>query len=101
ILTEPENALIKQYAALLAAEGVTLRFTDDGIDAIAAIAEQVNAETEDIGARRLHTMMERLLEDVSFEASELAGQEVVVDGDFVRRKLEGLAADRDLSRYVL
>ncbi len=101
ILTEPENALVKQYTALLATEDLRLRFTDDGIDAVAAIAEQVNTETENIGARRLHTIMERLLEDISFDASELSGQEIVIDAQFVHDRLADLAKDRDLSRYVL
>ncbi len=101
ILTEPKNALLKQYAALMATEGVTLEFTDDGVEAIAEIAEQVNTETENIGARRLHTILERLLEDVSFNAPDLAGEKVTVDARFVRGRLADLAKDQDLSRYVL
>lgn len=101
ILTEPENALLKQYAALMAVEGVQLQFSDDGVEAIAAFAEQVNGETENIGARRLHTIMERLLEDISFEAPELSGQEVIIDALFVESRLADLAKNQDLSRYVL
>ncbi|HDH96805.1 MAG TPA: ATP-dependent protease ATPase subunit HslU [Proteobacteria bacterium] len=101
ILTEPQNALIKQYAELLATEGVELEFTEDGIREIARIAAAVNAKTENIGARRLHTVMEKLLEDVSFEAPDLAGQKVVVDAEYVRNKLADIAEDEDLSRYIL
>jgi ATP-dependent HslUV protease ATP-binding subunit HslU len=101
ILVEPENALTKQYAALLATEGVELVFADDGLDAIAEVAQYVNDQTENIGARRLHTVMEKLLEDVSFEAPEGGPRRVVVDAAYVRERLSGLARDRDLSRYVL
>lgn len=101
ILTEPENALLKQYTALLDTEGVALEFSDDGIDAITTLAERVNESTENIGARRLHTVLERLLEDVSFDAPDLHGQKVVIDGDYVRERLTDLAEDQNLSRYVL
>lgn len=101
ILTEPENALIKQYIALLQTEGVTLEFTDDGIDAITELAETVNASAENIGARRLHTLLERLLEEISFDAPDLAGKTVVVDGAYVRKRLADLVQDENLSRYVL
>ncbi|WRP15943.1 ATP-dependent protease ATPase subunit HslU [Geochorda subterranea] len=101
ILTEPENALTRQYAALLATEGVELSFTDDGLDEIARLAEQVNEQTENIGARRLHTLMERLLEEVSFDAPAYRGQRVVIDADYVRRCLGAIVEDRDLSRYIL
>ena len=101
ILTEPENALIKQYIALLATEGVTLDFTTDAIRAIARLAAEVNAHTEDIGARRLHTLLEKLLEDVSFEAPELRGQTVPITEASVREKLGPLVERRDLSRYIL
>lgn len=101
ILVEPKNALIRQYRALLETEGVTLTFTDDGIDAIAEIADRVNSETENIGARRLHTVMERLLEDVSFSAPELAGKTVVVDAEYVRSKLSGIVESQDMSRFIL
>jgi ATP-dependent HslUV protease ATP-binding subunit HslU len=101
ILREPENALIKQYAALLATEGVSVEFTDDGIEQIARLAAEVNDQTENIGARRLHTMMEHLLEDVSFRAPELAGQTVLVDAAYVKERLSNLVKSEDLSRYIL
>lgn len=101
ILTEPENALCKQYQALLATEGVELRFTEDGVAQIAKIACIINERTEDIGARRLHTVMERLLEDVSFNAPSLKGQTVVVDAEFVRRQLGDIMEQEDLSRFIL
>ncbi len=101
ILTEPQNALIKQYVALLATEGVKLTFTQDAIEAIAEMAAKINERTEDIGARRLYTVMEKLLEDVLFEAPEMKGQEVVIDAKYVREKLEELVEDEDLSRYIL
>jgi ATP-dependent HslUV protease ATP-binding subunit HslU len=101
ILTEPENSLVNQYRALLGTEGIDLRFEPDGIAAVAEIAEEVNRTTENIGARRLHTLMERLLEDVSFEGAELADKVVIVDAAYVRSRLADLAGDADLSRYVL
>src|SRR5690606_35376555 len=101
ILTEPANALVRQYVALLATEGVELDFRDDGVRAIAEIAASVNARTEDIGARRLHTVLERLLDEVSFVAPDLGGKRIVIDGDFVRERLGELARDEDLSRYIL
>jgi len=101
ILTEPENALTKQYAALLGADGVELSFTDDGIEEIAVIAERVNQRTENIGARRLHTVMERLLEDVSYEAPEVAHPRLVIDRQYVLSKLADIVKDEDLSRYIL
>lgn len=101
ILTEPQTALTRQCAALLAAEGVTLQFTDDGIAAIAGVAARVNAETEDIGARRLHTVMEKLLEDVSFLAPEIAPATVAVNEAYVNEKLAGILSQRDVSRFIL
>jgi len=101
ILTEPDNALVRQYVALLATEGVTLEFREDGVRAIAEIAASVNARTEDIGARRLHTVLERLLDEVSFDAPDLGGKCIVIDGHFVRERLGALARDEDLSRYIL
>lgn len=101
ILTEPKNALCKQYAALLETEGVTLTFTDDGVAELAKTAAVVNSSTENIGARRLHTLMERLLEDLSFEAPECAGASVEVNAAYVRAKLESIAGNEDLSRYIL
>jgi len=101
ILTEPQNALTKQYAALLSAEGVKLKFTDDGIKAIAKTAAEINARTMSIGARRLQTVMEKLLEDVSFDAPELAGHKITVDAERVRLKLEDILKDDDLTQYIL
>ncbi len=101
ILTEPETALTKQYSALLSTEGVQLEFTPDAVAEIARLAVEVNATTENIGARRLSTLMERLLDEVSFEAPDMAGVELTVDGEYVRRTLAGIVKDQDLSRYVL
>jgi len=101
ILTQPENALTRQYEALLGVEQVTLRFEDDGLQEIARCAQRMNERVENIGARRLHTIMEKLLEEVSFDASEMSGQTVTVNGDFVRGRLAPLLADEDLSRYIL
>jgi ATP-dependent HslUV protease ATP-binding subunit HslU len=101
ILREPTGSLTRQYAALLATEGIEVVFQDDGVEEIARIAEEVNQRTEDIGARRLHTVMERLLEEVSFDADRLSGARISVDARYVRERLEGLARDQDLSRYIL
>ncbi|MCX7684749.1 MAG: AAA family ATPase, partial [Acetobacteraceae bacterium] len=101
ILTEPEHSLIKQYVALLGTEGVALRFTPDAIEAIADIAADINARVENIGARRLATVLERLLEDISFSASDRSGEEIVVDAAMVREKVAPLAAAGDLSRFIL
>ncbi len=101
ILCEPKNALTTQYTALLATEGVTLTFSDDAVREIARYAAIVNDKTENIGARRLHTILERLLDELSFEASDMDGQTVVIDAAYVARVLEGVVKDEDLSRYVL
>ena len=101
ILTEPYNALIKQYIALLATEDVTLDFTKDSIDEIAGIAAHVNEKTENIGARRLHTVLEKLLEDISFEAPEKKNGNLSVDKKYVKEKLSEIVKDEDLSRYIL
>ena len=101
ILTEPQNALTKQYQALLATEGVGLEFTAEAVDEIARLAVEVNSRTENIGARRLSTLMEKLLEEVSFEAPHMDGVQLTVDGAYVRRALQGIVEDQDLSRYVL
>ena len=101
ILTEPKNSLVRQYSALLRTEGVELEFTDDGVRALAEIAALVNERAENIGARRLHTVMERLLDEVSFDAPDRGGSRVLVDGPFVRGRLEPLVRDEDLSRYIL
>jgi len=101
ILTEPKNALVKQYQGLLATEGITVEFTDDAVDELARFASEVNAQMENIGARRLHTIMERLLDEVSFAAPDLEDKTVHVDGAYVRDKLNGIVKDEDLSRYIL
>ena len=101
ILTEPEASLIKQYVALLATENVALSFTEDGIDAIAQIAADVNASVENIGARRLQTIMERVLDEISFSATDRSGDAITIDGAYVRARVEGLAKDQDLSRFIL
>jgi ATP-dependent HslUV protease ATP-binding subunit HslU len=101
ILTEPYNALIKQYTALLSTEDVTLDFTKDSIDEIADIAAHVNERTENIGARRLHTVLEKLLEDISFEAPEKKNGKLLIDRKYVKEKLSEIVKDEDLSRYIL
>lgn len=101
ILTEPENALIKQYVALLATEGIELVFEQDAIEEIAAIAVEVNEKTEEIGARRLHTILERVLDNLSFNASDLQDEHFVVTGEYVRDQLSAIVKDQDLSRYIL
>jgi len=101
ILTEPKNALISQYIALMATEGLTLVFTDDAIGRVAELAAVVNDRMENIGARRLHTMMERLLDEVSFHASELSGQSITIDVAYVDRMLADIVKSDDLSRYIL
>ncbi len=101
ILTEPDASLTEQYTALMATEGVTLEFSKDGIARIAEIAWQVNESTENIGARRLHTVMERLLESISYEATDKTGERVTIDAAYVNSKLGALAEDQDLARYIL
>ncbi len=101
ILTEPKNALIKQYEALLETEGVHLRFADNAVQEIAQIASDVNERMENIGARRLHTILERLLDEVSFSAPEIHGKEVAIDAEYVRERLSPILKDEDLSRYIL
>jgi ATP-dependent HslUV protease ATP-binding subunit HslU len=101
ILTEPDHSLTVQYQALLATEGVKLTFAPDGVRRIAEIADQVNERSENIGARRLHTVLERLLDTISFEAADRAGAEIVIDAGYVDGALGELAADEDLSRYIL
>ena len=101
ILTEPHASLTEQYVALLGTEGVSVNFTQDGIQRIAEAAWQVNERTENIGARRLHTVMERLMEDISYDASEKQGEAIEVDKDYVNRHLELLVDNEDLSRYIL
>jgi ATP-dependent HslUV protease ATP-binding subunit HslU len=101
ILTEPKNALVKQYVALLDTEGITLTFTDDAIERIATLAMQVNEKTENIGARRLHTVMEKLLDEISFEGPDLPDKMVTIDDAYVRRMLDDVVGNEDLSRYIL
>ena len=101
ILTEPEASLIKQYVALMATEGVTLEFTEDAIDALADVAVQVNASVENIGARRLQTVMEKVLDEISFEASDKSGQTITIDAAYVQTNVGDLAKDADLSKYIL
>jgi len=101
ILTEPEASLIKQYVALMATENVTLTFAADGIDAIAQIAADVNARVENIGARRLQTIMERVLDEISFTATDRPNETLTIDGAYVRARVEDLAKDQDLSRFIL
>jgi ATP-dependent HslUV protease ATP-binding subunit HslU len=101
ILREPKNSLVRQYVALLATEGVDLQIGEDAIAEIARIAEEVNGRTENIGARRLHTVMERLLDEISFDAADLAGRRIQIDAAYVRQRLDGIAGDEDLSRYIL
>ncbi|MCX7513340.1 ATP-dependent protease ATPase subunit HslU [Frateuria sp. STR12] len=101
ILREPNNALTKQYVALLATEGVAIEFADSGVDRLAEVACQVNERTENIGARRLHTVMERLLEKISFEAADKSGEKYLIDAEQVDKNLGSLVKDQDLSRYIL
>jgi ATP-dependent HslUV protease ATP-binding subunit HslU len=101
ILTEPRNSLVRQYRALLLTEGVRLEFEEGGVRAIAEIAARVNQRTDDIGARRLHTVLERLLEVVSFEAADRRGERIAIDAAYVDRHLGELLEDEDLSRYIL
>jgi ATP-dependent HslUV protease ATP-binding subunit HslU len=101
ILTEPEHSLIKQYVALMGTERVTLGFTDEAVDALADLASEINDRVENIGARRLHTVLERLLEEISFTATDRPGDTIEVDADYVRDKVEPLARAGDLSRFIL
>jgi ATP-dependent HslUV protease ATP-binding subunit HslU len=101
ILTEPEASLIKQYKALMATEDVTLDFTDCGIERLAQIATEVNTSVENIGARRLHTIMEQVLDDISFEATDRSGITLTLDADYVNEHIGNLVKDDDLSRHIL
>lgn len=101
ILTEPKNALTKQYISLLETEGIKVEFSDDAIKEIAKLAAEVNQNTDNIGARRLHTILEKLLEDLSFEASDVTLEKIIITPEYVRDKLKGIVEDRDLSRYIL
>jgi ATP-dependent HslUV protease ATP-binding subunit HslU len=101
ILTEPQNALTKQYVALLETEGVHIEFSDDAIAELAEVAAEVNRSTENIGARRLHTILEKLLEDLSFEAPDIQLERFVITPEYVREKLQSIARNKDLSQYIL
>jgi ATP-dependent HslUV protease ATP-binding subunit HslU len=101
ILTEPESSLIKQYCALLATEGIKLEFREDGVAALAAIAAQINSSVENIGARRLHTVLERVLDEISFSAPDKPGETIVIDRQFVENHIGDLARNTDLSRFIL
>lgn len=101
ILTEPDNALTKQYEALLDTEGILLRFNQDGLEEIASFAERINTETENIGARRLYTIIEKILADISFDAPDMPGAQLTITRDYVREHLADVAEDQDLSRYIL
>ncbi|MGD2294832.1 MAG: ATP-dependent protease ATPase subunit HslU [Candidatus Aminicenantes bacterium] len=101
ILTEPENALIKQYTALLNTEGITITFAEDAVDEIAEIAEKVNEATENIGARRLHTVMEKVMEEISFTAPNIKKKKIKIDRTYVQKQLEDIVKDEDLSRFIL
>lgn len=101
ILTEPNASLTQQYKALMATEGVNVEFTDDAVAKIAEAAFRVNEKTENIGARRLHTVLERLIDKISFDASEMSGQSVTIDAQYVRTALGDIVEDEDLSRFIL
>ena len=101
ILKEPDNSLIKQYKALLRTEGVELDFTDDGIDMLAKLSTEINSTVENIGARRLHTIIEKVLDEISFTASDKAGQKIKIDKDYVVKNLGNLVKDTDLSKFIL
>jgi ATP-dependent HslUV protease ATP-binding subunit HslU len=101
ILTEPENALIRQYEALMATEGVSVSYTADAVDEIADVAEKVNADAENIGARRLHTVVEKVMEDISFAAPDLAEKVIRIDREYVREHLKDILENQDLRRFIL
>ena len=101
ILKEPDNSLIKQYKALLKTENVDLEFKDDGIEMLAKISTEVNSSIENIGARRLHTIIEKVLDDISFNATDKAGEKIIVDKEFVQKNLGNLVKDTDLSKFIL
>ena len=101
ILKDTEASLIKQYVALLGTENVILEFTDDGIDKIASIAAEVNSSVENIGARRLHTIIERVLDEISFKATDMDGEVVIIDADYVDKNIGNLSKNTDLSKFIL
>ena len=101
ILEEPDNSLIKQYKALLQTENVTLEFSKDGIETIAKLATEINASIENIGARRLHTIIEKVLDEISFTATDRGGETIVIDKNYITKNLGELAKDTDLSKFIL
>ena len=101
ILTEPKNALTKQYIAMMKTEGIEIEMTDDSIERISELAFQVNESIEDIGARRLHTIMEKLFENISFEAPDLENTEITISSEYVDQELSDIVKDQDLSKYIL
>ena len=101
ILKEPDFSLIKQYIALLKTENVDLEFSEDGIETIANIASEVNASVENIGARRLHTIIEKILDDISFTATDKSGEKIVINKDYINKNLDNLVKDTDLSKFIL
>ncbi|MBO6490499.1 MAG: HslU--HslV peptidase ATPase subunit, partial [Pelagibacteraceae bacterium] len=101
ILREPDNSLIKQYKALLKTEKINLEFTDDGIETIAELATEVNSSVENIGARRLHTIIEKVLDEISFTATDRSGEKIIIDKKYVQKNLGELVKDTDLSKFIL
>ena len=101
ILKEPDNSLIKQYKELLKTENVNLVFTDDGIDMLAKISAEVNSSVENIGARRLHTIIEKVLDEISFTASDKSGEKIIIDSDYINKNIGELVKDTDLSKFIL
>ena len=101
ILTEPENALIKQYRALMGTEGIQVEFSNDAVDEIAELAEKVNEDAENIGARRLHTVMEKVMEEISFKAPNIRKKKILIDRKYVQKQLEDIIEDQDLRRFIL
>ena len=101
ILKEPDYSLIKQYVALLKTENVDLEFSEDGIETIAKVASEVNATVENIGARRLHTIIEKILDDISFTATDRAGEKIVINKEYINNNLDNLVKDTDLSKFIL
>ena len=101
ILREPDFSLIKQYIALLKTENVELEFSDNGIDTIANIASEVNATVENIGARRLHTIIEKILDEISFTATDRSGEKIIIDKEYINKNLDNLVKDTDLSKFIL
>ena len=101
ILKEPDNSLIKQYIALLKTENVDLEFTDDGIGLLAKMSAEINSSVENIGARRLHTLLEKVLDDISFTASDRSGEKIIIDKSYIEKNLGELSKDTDLSKFIL